>query len=234
MSTSKQQEANPSIERTSSARLRLPAFRTNHRVIWLALLLTVAPNVALRAQDAIAPPTPTVPSVCKANGAIDLQQARELRDMIRKFDMSADRLIEVRENLDVAVSQCEPGLNAAIATFLAGLYENIGEGFSSLHSYEQATNSFISAELLFSQFPHPDVGWLQTLRNHAWSELSRGNKRDAELLASKQSTFARNWVREGGFPTQELRFALAFEADLCDKSGNTACSRDRRAEAKQL
>jgi biopolymer transport protein ExbD len=54
----------------------------------------------------------------------------------------------------------------------------------------------------------------------------RGNKGDAELLASKQSTLARDWVREGRFPIQELRFALAFEADLCDKSGNRQCSRD--------
>lgn len=234
MSTSKQQEANPSVERTSSGRLRLPAFRADHRFICLALFLTVAPNVALRAQDAVAPPTPTIPNVCKANGVLDLQQSRELRDMIRKFDMSADRLIELRENLDVSISHCEPGLNAATAKFVAGLYENIGEGFSSLHSYEQASKSFISAELIFSQFPYPDVLWLQTLRNHAWSELSCGNKRDAELLASRQSTFARNWVREGGYPKQELRFALAFEADLCDKSGNTECSRDRRMEAKQL
>jgi hypothetical protein len=233
MSTSKQQDANPSIERISSSRLRLPAFPSNHRVICLALFLTVAPNVALRAQDAVAPPT-TIPNICKPNGVLDLQQARELRDMIRKFDMSADRLIELRENLDVSISQCEAGLNAATAKFVAGLYENIGEGFSSLHSYEQASKSFISAELIYSKFPFPDVGWLQTLRNHAWSELSRGNKRDAELLASKQSTFARNWVREGGYPKQELRFALAFEADLCDKSGNTECSRDRRMEAKQL
>jgi hypothetical protein len=209
-------------------------FRTNYCAICLALFLTMAPRVAPRAQVADASATPPVPAVCTANGMLDLDRARELRDMIRKSGISADRLVEIRKNLDVSISLCESGLNAATATFLAGLYENIGEDFSSLHSYEQASNSFVSAELLFSRFPHPDVLWLATLRVHALSELSRGKKGDAELLASKQSTFARDWVRDGKFPIQELRFALAFEADLCDKSGNTKCSRDRKIEATQL
>jgi hypothetical protein len=165
---------------------------------------------------------------------LDLQHARELRDLIRYSDVSADRLIELRQTLDVSISHCEPGLNTATATFLAGIYVDIGAALFSLQSYEQASNSFISAESLFSQFPHPDVLWLQTLRRHASSELSRGKTGDAEFLASKQSTLARDWVREGGFPTQELRVALAFEADLCDKSGDKACSRDRGIEAKQL
>jgi hypothetical protein len=199
-------------------------FRTDHRVICLALFLTVAPNVALRAQDAVA--RSAQPAVCTANGVLDLNKARELRDIITGPGISADRLVELRENLDASISLCESVLNAATATFLAGLYENIGESFSSLHSYEQASNSCISAELLFSRFPHPDVLWLHTLQVHAWSEQLRGNKGDAELLASKQSTLARDWVREGRFPIQELRFALAFEADLCDKSGNRQCSRD--------
>jgi hypothetical protein len=209
-------------------------FRTNYSAICLALFLTMAPQVAPRAQVADASTTPPVAAVCTAKGMLDLDRARELRDMIRKSGISADRLVEIREKLDVSIALCESGLNAATATFLAGLYENIGENFSSLHSYEQASNSFVSAELLFSRFPHPDVLWLATLKAHASSELSRGNKGDAELLASKQSPFARDWVRDGKFPIQELRFALAFEADLCDKSGNTECSRDRRMEATQL
>jgi hypothetical protein len=209
-------------------------FRTDHRSMCFALFLAMAPQVAPSAQDAVAPATPPVSAVCTANGTLDLNRARELRDMIRKSGISADRLVKIRENLDVAISLCESGLNAATATFLAGLYENIGENFSSLHSYEQASISFASAELLFSRFPHPDVLWLATLKVHALSELSQGNKGDAELLASKQSTLARDWVRDGRFPIQELRFALAFEADLCDKSGNTECSKDRRMEAKQL
>lgn len=209
-------------------------FRTNYSAICLALFLTMAPQVAPRAQVADAWTTPPVPAVCTAKGMLDLDRARELRDMIRKSGISADRLVEIREKLDVSIASCESGLNAATATFLAGLYENIGENFSSLHSYEQASNSFVSAELLFSRFPHPDVLWLATLKAHASSELSRGNNGDAELLASKQSAFARDWVRDGKFPIQELRFALAFEADLCDKSGNTECSRDRRMEATQL
>jgi hypothetical protein len=209
-------------------------FRTNYSAICLALFLTMAPQVAPRAQVADASTTPPVPAVCTAKGMLDLDRARELRDMIRRSGISADRLDEIREKLDVSIALCESGLNAATATFLAGLYENIGENFSSLHSYEQASNSFVSAELLLSRFPHPDVLWLATLKAHASSELSRGNKGDAELLASKQSTFARDWVRDGKFPIQELRFALAFEADLCDKSGNTECSRDRRMEATQL
>jgi hypothetical protein len=210
------------------------AFRTHLCAICLFLQLTLAPHVALYAADTVAPPRSPVPAVCRADGVFDLSQARALREMSRQSHISSDRLVELRETLDSSMSQCESGMNAANATFVAGLYENMGDAFLSLQNYEQAVTSYVSAESLFIRFPHPDVLWLQTLRGHALSELSRGNKVDAELLASKQSTLARDWVRERSFVTQELRFALIFEADVCDKTGNSACSQDRRIEAKGL
>ncbi len=133
-------------------------FRTDHRSMCFALFLTMAPEVAPRAQVADASATPPVPAVCTANGTLDLNRARELRDMIRKSGISADRLVKIRENLDVAISLCESGLNAATATFSGfGLYENIGENFLRFIVTSKRAFLFASAELLFSRFPHPDV-----------------------------------------------------------------------------
>ena len=97
--------------------MRIP-YRTDHCAIRLAAFMTQVPIVALRAQDAVAPAATNVASVCTANGVLDLPHARELRDLIRYSDVSADRLVELRKNLDVSILHCEPGLNTAAAAFL--------------------------------------------------------------------------------------------------------------------
>jgi len=173
-------------------------------------------------------------SICTASQTIDLDRARELRDLIRQPNSSSDRLLLLRNELDESLSQCSSAINAALAAFLASLYVDIGGGLSSQQSYAEAISSYREADALFARFPHPDVLWLQALRGEALAELSLGNKTHAEHIASTQVALAREWVRKQNFIPQELRYALSFEADLCDKSGNTTCSQDSRNEAKDL
>lgn len=125
-------------------------------------------------------------------------------------------------------------MNAAYAAFLASSYVDIGARLSSLQKYEEAITSYKKADSLFVQFPYPNVLWLQALRGEALAELSLGNKPAAEHLASTQVALAREWVGKQNFIPQELRYALTFEVELCDKSGNTTCSQASRNEAKDL
>jgi hypothetical protein len=173
-------------------------------------------------------------SICTSSQTIDLDRARGLRDLIRQPNSSSERLLLLRSELDESVSRCSSAINAALAAFLAGIYVDIGGGLSSQQSYAEAIGSYREADSMFARFPHPDVLWLQALRGEALAELSLGNKTTAEHVASTQVALAREWVRKQNFILQELRYALSFEADLCDKSGNTTCSQDSRNEAKDL
>jgi hypothetical protein len=173
-------------------------------------------------------------SICAASQTIDLDRARGLRDLIRQPNSSSERLLLLRSELDESVSRCSSAINAALAAFIAGIYVDIGGGLSSQQSYAEAISSYREADSMFARFPHPDVLWLQALRGEALAELSLGNKTTAEHIASTQVALAREWVRKQNFIPQELRYALSFEADLCDKSGNPTCSQDSRNEAKDL
>jgi hypothetical protein len=173
-------------------------------------------------------------AICTTNGTIGLDGARDLRDLIRQQNSSSERLLLLRSELDESVSRCSSAINAALAAFLAGIYVDIGGGLSSQRSYAEAISSYREADEMFARFPHPDVLWLQALRGESLAELSLGDKTTAEHIASTQVALAREWVRKQNFIPQELRYALSFEADLCDKSGNPTCSQDSRNEAKDL
>lgn len=172
-------------------------------------------------------------AVC-TNGTIDLDRARRLRDLIRGGNSSSERLLLIRSSLDESITRCSSAINAARAAFLAGVYVDIAAELFSQGSHDDAIISYREADSLFGRFSHPDVLWLQALRGQALAELSIGHKADAEHIASTQVALAREWVNKQNFIAQELRYALTFEADLCDKSGNTKCARKSRSEARDL
>jgi tetratricopeptide (TPR) repeat protein len=172
--------------------------------------------------------------ICTASQTVDLDRARELRDLIRQQISSSERLLLLRSELDESVSRCSSAINAAHAAFFASSYVDIGAKLSSLQRYEEAIISYEKADSLFVRFPYPNVLWLQALRGEALAELSLGDKTTAEHIASTQVALAREWVRKQNFTAQELRYALLFEVELCDKSGNSTCSQNSRSEAKDL
>jgi tetratricopeptide (TPR) repeat protein len=199
----------------------------------ITVLLWVAPMLGAYSNEE-APLVEQKSAICTTNGTIDLDRARKLRDLVRDQKSSSERLLLLRNDLDESISRCSSAMNAAYAAFLASSYVDIGAKLSSLQKYEEAIISYKKADSLFVQFPYPNVLWLQALRGEALAEFSLGNKPAAEHLASSQVALAREWVRKQNFIPQELRYALSFEVELCDKSGNTTCSQDSRNEAKDL
>lgn len=199
----------------------------------ITVLLWVAPMLGAYSKEE----TPLVEqeiAICTANDTIDLDRARKLRDLIRDQKASSEHILLLRSNLDESISRCSSAINAAHAAFLASSYVDIGAKLSSLQRYEEAIISYKKADSLFVQFPYPNVIWLQALRGEALAELSLGNKTAAEHLASTQVALAREWLKKQNFIAQELRYALSFEAELCDKSGNATCSQNSRSEVKEL
>jgi hypothetical protein len=172
--------------------------------------------------------------ICAANGTIDLDRARKLRDLISEQNSSSEGLLQLRSNLDESISRCYSALNAAHAAFFASSYVDIAAKLFSIQRYDEALISYRAAESLFVRFLQPNVLWPQALQGEALSELSLGNKGSAEQIASNQSALVRKWVREKSFSAQELHHALLFQADLCEKSGNTTCSQNIRKEVKDL
>lgn len=199
----------------------------------ITVLLWVAPMLGAYSNEKV-PPVEQERAICTANGTIDSDRARKLRDLIRDQKSTSEHLLLLRSDLDESISRCSSAMNAAYAAFLAGSYVDIGAKLSSSQKYEEAVISYKKADSLFVQFPYPNVLWLQALRGEALAELSLGNKAAAEHLASTQVALAREWVRKQNFISQELRYALSFEVELCDKSGNATCSKNSRSEAKDL
>jgi hypothetical protein len=199
----------------------------------IIVLLWVVPMLGAYSNEGLSLPEQDS-AFCTTNGTIDLDRARKLRDLVRDQKSSSERLLILRSNLDESMSRCSSAINAAHAAFFASSYVDIGAKLSSLRLYAEAIHSYREADSLFARFPHPDVLWLQTLRGEALAELSLGNKTAAEHLASTQVALAREWVRKQNFIAQELRYALSFEVELCDKSGNATCSQNSRSELKDL
>jgi hypothetical protein len=172
--------------------------------------------------------------VCTQNVTVDLGRARQVRDMVKRNSQSTEELLQLRSDLRDAVSTCSAVINPAEAAFFGGLYIDIGDAILSQKRYDEAAASYKDANTLFLRFPYPNVGWLQALRGESLAELSQGRKIDAERIAANQVAMARAWVKDKKYPVQELLYALRFQTDLCQKSGNEACSMSSKKEEANI
>jgi hypothetical protein len=168
--------------------------------------------------------------VCTPNRTVNLGPAREVDNVIRGNSRSTAELVQLRSGLRYAVATCTAVINPAEAAFLAGLYIDIGDAFFSQRQYDEAAASYNDANALFLRFPYPNGLWLQALRGESLAELSQGRKVDAERISADQVAMARAWVKDKNIPVEELRYALRFQTDLCQKSGNEVCSKSSKKE----
>lgn len=161
---------------------------------------------------------------------MNLGPARQVRDVIRGNSKSTEELLRLRSGLRYAVATCAAMINPAESAFLAGLYIDIGDAFFSQKRYDEAAASYNDANTLFLRFPNPNGLWLQALRGESLAELSQGRKVDAERISADQVAMVRAWIKDNNIPVEELRYALRFQTDLCQKSGNEACSMSSKKE----
>lgn len=197
---------------------------------WLPTCLWLIAS-AMAAYSADLPSAEVLASgVCTPDRTVNLGRARQVRDVIRGNSQSTEELLQLRSGLRYAVAICTAVINPAESAFLAGLYIDIGDAFFSQRRYDEAAASYNDANTLFLRFPYPNVGWLQALRGESLAELLQGSKVDAERTSADQVAMARAWVKDKKFPVQELLYALRFQTDLCQKSGNEACSMSSKKE----